>query len=116
MDRRRGKTRMSSHAPQPLRWQFSLASFLLSVTFVAACVGVIRIQFEIGCFLVVFFGVPAFVRTAVICVQASRYRAPLTIPQRLGEMFFSILVMVPVFCAGVVAGCAGFGFGRFFAD
>src|SRR5258706_5080752 len=108
---------MSSHAsPQPLSWQFPLSSFLLSVTFVAACIGLIRIQFEIGCFVVVVFGVPAFVRTAVICIQASRYRAPLTIPQRLGEMFFSILVMVHVFCVGVAAGCARFGIGRCFAD
>lgn len=94
----------SPHTPRGL--QYSLSSILLTMTFAAVCAGLFRWGESAGVFFLVF-AVPAYVRTVIVVVLGLRRGRPFTLRDRLAEMFFSVVVMLPVYVLGTCAFVVG---------
>jgi hypothetical protein len=93
-------------APRPIAaetpLQFSLASLLLLITFVAVCFGAFWTAPGLGVLLIIL-GVPALIRTAIATNRRQQAGGPSTFVDKIGVFLVSLLIMSAVWMSSAVA-------------
>lgn len=78
------------------------------MTFVSVCLAAFQLGAEIGAAVSVI-AVPAFIRTVIRVSLGSRGGKQVTLYGRCEEMIFSLMLMVPVYCVGMIGFVLGLG-------